>query len=772
MGGSTAGGARLPSRAGLRVAVLFSGVSGLSWELLWQHRTALALGVSAWGTAVTLSSMMAGIGLGGLLAARWARRGALARPLRAYGIAELLVAAGALLVPVGLAGLSRLDAALYAASPAWAPGVHVAGMLLLLLAPATAMGATLPILASLAEERRVNVAALYSLNVLGAVLGVLGATFVALPLLGVAGTERLAALGNLGVALWAISRGDRVPAASPPDAATRPAPRALALACASGFTIFALEVSWFRSLRASLQSTTESFALILAAFLTALAIGAALASRLRRRTPSALEVLIPAATLAVLCATPLVDALDRWLLPAFEAGFTPTHFTPAAALLRFAALFAAVGLPAVLLGTVFPWLLADHESTQGVGRLTAVNTAGAVAGALLAGFVLLPALGATRTSWIAALVVLGAGAAARPTPRLLGAGAVATLAGLLVATQLGGPAARLRVQGYGTERAFEGVEYVSEGPDSTVWVTRSKRREGLALVIDGFSASDEGAGNEYMRWMGHLPALAAARLEHALVICFGTGQTSDAVRRHAPRSLTVVDVNDAVFRAAPLFRSNHAVLEDARVEPVVMDGRAFLRRAGERRFDVVTLEPMPPNFAGVNHLYSREFYELVRERLARGGVTAQWVPFHLIAPEHMRAIVAAFHEVFPYTRLWITPPHGTGILVGGLEPWTLRRSDVALPPHPTPIARHFALEAPEVAALAEDVEPVTDDNQLLAYGWQRFARAADDGHGWYHTMYQQNMRLLSRFRVHDRARVSAAAAARPTPQARSPWRHP
>ena len=56
--------------------------------VLYQHHAALALGISSYGTAVTLSAMMAGMGLGGLFAAALARRGRLGRPLRAYGIAE------------------------------------------------------------------------------------------------------------------------------------------------------------------------------------------------------------------------------------------------------------------------------------------------------------------------------------------------------------------------------------------------------------------------------------------------------------------------------------------------------------------------------------------------------------------------------------------------------------------------------------------------------------------------------------------------------------
>ncbi len=70
---------RVGGRIGLLTAVLASGVCGLTWEVLWQHHTGLALGVSAYGTAVTLASMMAGMGLGGLLAARLAPRGWLQR---------------------------------------------------------------------------------------------------------------------------------------------------------------------------------------------------------------------------------------------------------------------------------------------------------------------------------------------------------------------------------------------------------------------------------------------------------------------------------------------------------------------------------------------------------------------------------------------------------------------------------------------------------------------------------------------------------------------
>ena len=129
----------------------------------------------------------------------------------------------------------------------------------------------------------------------------------------------------------------------------------------------------------------------------------------------------------------------------------------------------------------------------------------------------------------------------------------------------------------------------------------------------------------YMDWMGRLPMILHPSPQKALVICFGTGQTANAVRLEGSRHLDIVDVNPAVFGMAHLFSKNQNILEDPGTHRVVMDGRAYLRRT-TRNYDVVTLEPMPPTFAGSNALYSLEFYLLIKSRLNDGGVAAQWLP--------------------------------------------------------------------------------------------------------------------------------------------------
>lgn len=700
--------------------VTLSGAGGLVWELLWQHHTALALGASALGAAITLASLMAGFALGGLWAARLAKRGVLSQPLRAYAVAEVIVGLGGLVVPSGIALLARLDSIVFPMLGARAAlGLQLLGTATLLLVPSAAMGATIPLLSAAATRARTHVAALYAMNTFGAVLGIVLATFALLPLLGVRATGAVAAGLDLAAAAWALRIEDRGDAVQGSDEDSPPGPRALALALLGGMATFLLEVAWFRSLRAAFQSTTETFAILLASFLLPLAIGAALAPRLRRwcatRGYDALTLAVPLAALAVLLATPAVDHIDRW---------TVTSGSFLQSVWRFGLALLVLGAPVTLLGIIFPSLLETHRGTVGAGRLYAANTAGAVLGALGAGFALLPAIGATRTSWSAAAVLLVAAALWSPRPRALATAALLGLAGLAVAVGLDDGAGRRRIQGVNVSDWGPPL-FHEEGPDSTVSVAVA---DGVRkLVIDGFDTSGEGLGEHYMPWMGHLPSLATPRLQRALVICFGTGQTADAVRAHRPGTLDIVDLNRAVLRAAPLFASNHGVLDDPSVRATVMDGRAFLRRRTRDVYDVVTLEPMAPNFAGTNNLYSREFYQLVRSRLSPSGVVAQWVPFHLLTPDDMTAVIATFHESFPHTRLWIDPISGTGILVGGIHPWRFHPSEVKLELDDAAIAGAVALGEEGVRMLSAIGEPITDDNQRLAYGYQRLDKVRYGG---------------------------------------------
>ena len=321
------------------------------------------------------------------------------------------------------------------------------------------------------------------------------------------------------------------------------------------------------------------------------------------------------------------------------------------------------------------------------------------------------------------------------------AAATAVVLGGSVAAMGVDDAAQKRVQGFRSLDAWS-VLHVDEGPDSTVWVAENLRTHTRSLVIDGFEATSEGPGTQYMRWMGHLPALAAAKLDRALVICFGTGQTADALWQHGPTRLDIVEISQAVLDAGHFFESNGGVLQRPNVHVTASDGRAFLRRQTGARFDVITLEPMPPNLAGANNLYSTEFYELVASRLAKGGVVAQWLPYHLITAYHMRSIVASFRQTFPHTRLWNDPERGTGILLGGMRAWSLGSSGAVLPLPPDQIGKYFVLDRQQLTKLVAGAEPVTDDNQLLSYGLDRLNRSAHGVDDWALRLARRNRALV------------------------------
>jgi spermidine synthase len=714
-----------PQRVALQISVALGGCAALSWEVLWQIKSSLALGVSAWGTAITVATTMAGMSIGSLVGGRLITREPPARSARLYGRLELLIGLAGLAMPAGFALLERLDGWVYGLAPSLAPGVHALGIALLLGPPTMAMGATVPVFGVLSARFGTSLSRLYAINTAGAALGVLAFTFVAVPSLGLGYTVALVAGFNFAV--FAAVRGLREPAGaggnlvdlSRPAGIASTARLPLVLAFGTGFVTFGLEVAWFRSLRAVFQSSADSFAIILAAVLIPLAIGARLVPRLRGLglSPAAL---LGAAGVAILLATPLVERMDLLaeILPNPVAG--PVGYT-IDQILRFALALAILGPPILVLGTVLPWLLDELPAPAHAGRLYGANTVGAASGSLLAAWSMLPTLGFARSAWLlggfTVLLALAAGSG-RVRRTALPAGALALAVAVAASSSVGID----RVLSRYSWSSYRILAY-DEGPDSTVSVVEPD--EGRFLLIDGFAASAEDVdwGN-YTDLMGRLPMRIHRDPRDALVIGFGTGQTAHGVRDEGPRSLRIAELNRAVLDVAPLFSSNHGVLDDPAVRAVVMDGRAWLRRTQER-YDVISLEPMPPHFAGVNALYSREFYEILRRRLRPGGIACQWVPLHLLPPYYAASVTRTFQSVFPHAEMWVVP-NVQGILLGRVPREGEARDGEGRASFDRFAMRHSSDELDEdtelrlgpraLARYGAEGDVISDDNQLLSYG--------------------------------------------------------
>lgn len=212
-------------------------------------------------------------------------------------------------------------------------------------------------------------------------------------------------------------------------------PIVLVLFLLSGATGLVYEVLWTRQLTLIFGVTTYAVSTVLATFMGGLALGSYLLGRIvdRLRNPLLAYALLEAGI--GLCAL-LIPAAFSLLPPAYIAlhhlGLSYAVFSVGRALLAALVLL----LPTTLMGGTFPvlvraWVSRPDDVGRGAGLLYFVNTAGAIAGCLLAGFFLIERLGLAGTTVLTAAVNLLLGGAAallarratRPAPAAEAAGA-------------------------------------------------------------------------------------------------------------------------------------------------------------------------------------------------------------------------------------------------------------------------------------------------------------------------------------------------------------
>ena len=239
-------------------------------------------------------------------------------------------------------------------------------------------------------------------------------------------------------------------------------------------------------------------------------------------------------------------------------------------------------------------------------------------------------------------------------------------------------------------------------------VTTVATRGGVrTLYTNGKLQGDDGPEMVAQRRFAHFPALFLEREEHAMVVGLGTGVTLGTVASYPFRTIDVAEISPSIVDAARTFyaaQSYHA-LDDPRVKLHHEDGRSLLL-VGDTRYDLVTIELTSVWFAGAASLYSHEFYELVRSRLAPGGVLQQWVQLHHIRPRELGVIVRTLQGAFPHVALFLGGEQG--ILVASERPLVASRERLARldrDPH-----LHATLDGRPAESLLDDL--VASDAEL------------------------------------------------------------
>jgi spermidine synthase len=708
-----------PLRALIQLLFLVSGATALVYQVTWLRNLSLVFGASFEATSIVLAAFMAGLSAGGFAFARRADR--VDRAFVLYGVLELGVAAFALVVPALLRALDAVYVEAAGAQGGVTPALNLLRVVLslaILFVPTFLMGGTLPVLARGLVRSQADfgprLAWLYGINTLGAVIGAVSAGFLLIPSVGVWRTQLVAVALNVAIGLASIAagrvvRGAAVASRDEPEAPSAPVTlderRALQLAyfgtAVAGLCALALEVMWARAISLAVGATTYSFTVMLAAFLSGIWLGSWLHAALPlRRIGPVLQLGL------VLCAIGAAAALTSfWIprLPELAVRVNVGLFGDAPRIRALTILLTGflIMLPScVFMGIAFP-LAGEARARLGrgfgrsAGDTLGLNTLGSIVGSLLAGFVLIPRFGLQRGMLTIStlyflygcllIAVAARASAAAPARRMaigLAAGVVAGLAfvgqlffvrpwstdvlGAFQNDHIGffvDDAGRADLAG---RMAGWSVLYFREGRASTVSVVDQGWHR--TLIVNGKAeASDDPIDGYIQLMLGHVPVLMHAQPKSAFILGMGTGITLGAVTAHPDlEEITLGEIEPAVLGARPWFQAvNGDPLGDPRLRVEIQDGRNFLKTT-RRRFDVITADPIHPWTSGSVYLYTREYYEIARDRLTPHGVMCQWLPLTGLSGEDVRSVVATFASVFPHTSLWQSS-HDV-LLIGSMDP--------------------------------------------------------------------------------------------------------
>ncbi len=677
----------------ISILLFFTGAGSLILEVVWSRLLRLVFGSTTLAVSTILVAYMLGLGLGGLWGGRVSGR--LKNGLKAYGWIEIGIGLYAFLVPAILSLYPQANRAFLGSLSFW-PAAWARFFLVLaaLLLPTLLMGATLPVLVAAlvrgSDPIASRVGLLYGLNTLGAVAGVAGTAFFLFPALGVQLANFCGAAFDLGAGLFVlIFLAPRLPLESGPESGSgspkrenreleREAARARrwSLPLFSyglvGLTALVYEVAWTRALAMVFGSSVYAFASMLAAFLLGIALGSLAARRwldglrLPVRAYSAGLALLGCLSLATVLSFQALPDLFLWFFLWF--GLVGRAIVVAGIVISILAMLG----PTLVLGALFPLLvrtLASRSPSTGqtVGDVYFLNTMGSAAGALLAGFILIPFLGLRWTMTAAvALNFLSAAVVLSWQMEWRGPGRAAAVAGLLAASI----ALCLRPLAWNADGMTRGsyyqpknnlemglpllpmegvvldeIVYYRDGVNATVSVHRG--RGGINLRING--KTDASMGDmETQLLLGHIPMLFGGAARTVLVIGHASGVTTGSVTLHRPEAVEVVEIEPAIVEASHFFDAvNQRPFEKKEVRLILDDGRTYLSYS-DKKYGAIISEPSNPFISGCSNLFTRDFFRLVKQALLPGGRFLQWVQLYGMDGDGLRSLLAALQAEFGY----------------------------------------------------------------------------------------------------------------------------
>ena len=758
-------------RSGLERLVLvsffLSGFAALVYEVSWLRLAGLYFESTAYSAATVVAIFMGGLALGSYLSGRAARRSG--NLLLLYFNLEACIGVIALLIPWLFGAVRPLFGIIYRSTYDYQLVYHMLRILLsaaLMLPPVVLMGMTLPILVEALTRRYSGLSRkagyLYGLNSAGAALGATAAGFALLPWLGTWRSTLVGVAVNLAIASagwtalrsfpWSARAVKRAAEEAKKALATRR--YILAAFAVSGFCALCYEIIWTRLLIANIGPASYSFATVLSCFILGIAVGssiyAAVSPRIKDRVLSCGILIMLTGLSATIAALFLPDLpmLASRLIAETQGNFNTV------VLVKYL-LAGMVILPLTIFsGALFPAAASAYvpdasRLSERIGRLYAANSIGAIAGSLIAGFTLLPALGAHRAALpiIVLQMAVGLYIVARSRGlKWMSYLVPVPLAAVLVLV-LRPPADPRLLYGGGylyfkqyQEKGGRQVPlkswtllYHKDGPGGTITVTRSEDETFTLLAIDGkVDGSNVPADMNTQSLLAHVPMLLHGAPEDVLIIGLGTGTTYANALAYPVRRVQCVEISPQVIEASTFFHSlyDSTRIYDARGEVTLGDGRSLLFFT-ENEYDVIIAEPSNPWLSGMGNLFTVEYFNAMRSRLREGGVCCQWVHGYRLSPQTFKSVIKTYATVFPHVSLWwVNITFGDFLLVGSahqpvvgmdevdraISAYGIRNySDGGGAVSAYSFLRRFVAGSRDLRAYAAGGRLITDDSAFLEY---------------------------------------------------------
>jgi spermidine synthase len=661
----------------LLAAVFFaSGFSSLVYQVSWQRILTIYYSVENISTTLIVTVYMLGLGLGAIIGGYFAER--VRYKLILYVCIELLIGVfGCISIPfLEFLGKSTAGSS-YAVSFMY--------MFVFLCFPTFLMGSTLPLLTkifnNILDNFLLSISYLYFINTLGAAVGALISSFFFISFFGLDTSIYFAAAINIIIAALIFIYRNRLSKQEGinTDNDRKETSRSKGfsdikiiylIVFVTGFIAIGYEIIWFRIIGTLVKASAYAFSSVLFIYLVGIAFGSYFMKKyLSHNTiinkknlffafqfSIALFVLLSVGGYYNLVEkVPLFSKINSL---SFNSMHHPTISFPffGAHGLFFKNFFLLtdvfiwplifVFVPTLLMGASFPLItsLAFKDEREGttVGRVYFFNVTGNVTGGIFTGLIFLSVLGTEYTLLLFSLVGLFFLFLINSNRRIFQLKYKIVLIASLIGLSIFFFPGENRLYDVIHSNYRENVnmkKYITEGLDGVI-VTYSEN-EFLRNYINGMP---HGGRPHPQFFYEAIEALSHNRnIKKILIIGFGTGSTTETIiaLKHKPE-ITLVELSPALILNLSKISYLKSILTDDAVNLIYADGRKYLYNSNEK-FDAIFMDPLFTTTSYSNNLYSRQFFELIRNHLTSNGVLMTWMDEFHIVPKTLCS-------VFPYVN--------------------------------------------------------------------------------------------------------------------------